>query len=113
VKYMLFIYPDRSIKLSPEQRAAIPDAVSAWVNAIEARGVRELGAVLQPISEAASVRVRNGEVSVSEGPVSDTEPQVSGFNLLDCADLDEAMEVAAKHPVARFETLELRAFAGS
>ncbi len=113
MKYMLFIYPDRSIQLSPEQRAAIPDAVSAWVNEMEARGVRELGAVLEPISEAATVRVRDGDVSVSEGPVSDTEPQISGFNLLDCADLDEALEVAAKHPVARFGILELRAFAGS
>jgi hypothetical protein len=113
VKYMLFIYPDRSIELSPEQRAAIPDAVSAWVNEMEARGVRELGAVLQPINEAATVRVRDGDVSVSEGPVSNTEPQISGFNLLDCADLDEALEVAAKHPVARFGILEIRAFADS
>jgi hypothetical protein len=111
VKYMLFIYPDRSIQLSPEQRAAIPDSVGSWVREMEARGVRLLGAVLEPATEAATVRVRDGEAVVENGPAVENDPQISGFNILDCADLDEALEVASKHPVATFGILELRPFA--
>jgi len=86
LRYLLFIYPDKSVELTAEQRA-------------------------EPASEAATVRVRHGEVQIGHGPVSEAEHQISGFNMLDCADLDEALEVAAKHPVAAFGTLELRRFA--
>jgi hypothetical protein len=110
VKFMLFIYPDRTVELSPEQRAAIPEAVSGWIEEMDGRGVRLEGHVLAPASEAATVRVRDGDVVRENGPATDAAVQVSGFNLLDCADLDEALEVAAKHPVAAFGVLELRAF---
>jgi len=111
LRYLLFIYPDKSVELTAEQRAEIPGAVGAWVSEMEDRGVRLTGDVLQPASEAATVGVRHGEVQIGHGPVSEAEPQISGFNMLDCADLDEALEVAAKHPVAAFGTLELRRFA--
>jgi hypothetical protein len=113
MKYMLFIYPDPNVELSADERAGIPAAVSAWVSEMQERRVRLLGDVLQPASEAAVVQVRKGEVSVTRGPFTDTERQISGFNILECEDLDEALEVAAKHPVAMFGTLELRPFADS
>jgi hypothetical protein len=78
---------------------------------MERRGVRLQGDVLAPVDEAATVRVRRGEVLVGRGPLLDTSEPISGFNLLDCADLDEALEVSAKHPIARFGTIELRPFA--
>ncbi len=53
-----------------------------------------------------------GRFDASTG-VARTERQISGFNILECEDLDEALEVAAKHPVAAFGTLELRPFADS
>jgi hypothetical protein len=102
VKFMLFIYPDRNVQLTAAQRSAIPKAVSAWVSEMDARGVREQGHVLQPVSEAATVRVRYGETMIGNGPLLDADPHVSGFNILDCSDLDEAIEVASKHPVATF-----------
>jgi len=110
---MLFIYPDRTVELSPEQRAAIPAAVSQWIEEMDGRGVRLEGHVLAPASEAATVRVRDGDVVRESGPATDATVQISGFNILDCAGLDEALEVAAKHPVAAFGVLELRAFAGA
>jgi hypothetical protein len=110
VKFMLFIYPDRTVQLNPEQRAAIPEAVSGWIEEMDGRGVRLEGHVLAPASEAATVKVRGGDVVRGSGPATDAAVQVSGFNILDCTDLDEALEVAAKHPVAAFGVLELRAF---
>jgi hypothetical protein len=89
LKYMLFIYPDRSVQLDAEERAGIPAAVGAWVSEMDSRGVRLQGHVLQPASEAATVRVRDGQVLVGNGPFADTDEQISGFNILDCADLDE------------------------
>src|SRR5262249_30868513 len=106
MRYMLFIYPDRSVELSAAERAAIPEAVGAWVAEMEARGVREQGHVLAPADEARTVRVRGGDLTVGEGRAS-SEEQISGFNILDCRDLAEAIEVAAGHPVAAFGTLEL------
>ena len=113
MKFMLFIYPDLSVELSPEQRAQIPAAVGAWIEEMDGRGVRSQGHVLKPANEATTVRVRNRQLSRETGPVADADVQVSGFNILECAGLDEAVEVAAKHPVAAFGTLELRAFADS
>ena len=113
MKFVLFIYPDLSVELSPEQRAQIPAAVGAWIEEMDGRGVRLQGHVLKPAGEATTVRVRNRQLSRETGPVADADVQVSGFNILECAGLDEAVEVAAKHPVAAFGTLELRAFADS
>jgi len=111
MKYILFIYPDRAVELDPQEKATIPAAVAAWVEEMGRRGVREQGHVLTPITEATTVRVRRGELLVKDGPVADGALQISGFNILDCADAEEALEVAAKHPVAKFGILELRPFA--
>ena len=111
MKFMLFIYPDRTVQLTAEQRSAIPEAVGAWVSEMDGRGVREQGHVLEPVSEAATVRIRDGEKIIVNGPLLDSDPQISGFNILECADLDEAIDLASKHPVATFGILELRPFA--
>jgi hypothetical protein len=111
VKYMLFMSVDRSVTLDPDQRAAIPAAVGAWVEEMDARGVRLQGDVLAPADDARSVRVRNGEVQVGDGPLADSTAPITGYNILDCADIDEALGVAAKHPVATFGILEIRPFA--
>ena len=88
-----------------EERNADP---TAWVEEMQRRGVRQSGDRLRPIRDSTTVRVRNGEVLVADGPFAETKEQIAGFDILDCADLDEAIEVAAKHPAARFGTLELR-----
>jgi hypothetical protein len=108
MKYMLFTYRDPNVQLEPEQRATVPAAVAAWCEEMDARGVRLEGHVLTPLAEARTIRVRAGETSVDEGPVSDRDLRIAGFNILECADLEEAIEVAAKNPGASFGTLELR-----
>jgi hypothetical protein len=112
MKYMMLVCRDPSIELSPEQRTSIGPAVQAWVSEMDARGVRVLGQELADVQDATTIRVRGGEVVTADGPFAETKELIAGFDILECADLDEAMEVAAKHPVARLGALELRPFAG-
>src|SRR5579862_3615929 len=109
MKFMLFTYRDPSVQLDPEERAKIPAAVAAWCEEMDARGVRLTGHVLAPLAESRTIRVRAGETRVAEEPVSDGKLQIAGFNILECEDVDEALEVAAKNPGASFGVLELRA----
>ena len=111
MKYMMFVCTDPSIELGAEEAAAIGPAAQAWVREMEARGVRLLGNEIGPVRDATTVRLRAGEVLVADGPFAETKEQIAGFDILECADLDEAIEVASKHPVAKYGTLELRPFA--
>jgi hypothetical protein len=108
VKFMLFTYRDPNVQLDPEQRATVPADVAAWCDEMDARGVRLAGHVLAPLSEARTIRTREGGMTVDDGSVSDPTLQIAGFNILECADFDEALEVASKNPGASFGVLELR-----
>ncbi len=72
------------------------------------RGVLKDGARLHPTSDATTVRVRNSEVITSDGPFAETKEQMGGYYIVDCKDLDEAIEVAAKIPGARVGSIEVR-----
>lgn len=111
MKYMMLVCVDEAIELSAEESARVSPEAQAWVKEMEGRGVRLQGQELAPVQDATTIRVRGGEVVIADGPFAETKEQIAGFDILQCADLDEAMEVAAKHPVARFGTLELRPFA--
>jgi hypothetical protein len=54
--------------------------------------------VLGPLTEARTIRIRAGEMMIGDGPVTEQTVQIAGFNILECADLDEALEVASKYP---------------
>ena len=71
------------------------------------------GARFSPVSETKTVRIRDGEVLLGDGPVAEATVQIASFNILECADLDEAVEVASKNPGATFGILELRPFVES
>jgi hypothetical protein len=103
VRYMILVCVDESVEVSPEE--SLP---TAWVQEMDARGVRKFGSRLRPVSDATTVRVRGGEVLLSDGPFAETKEQIGGFDLLECEDLDEAIEVASKHPGAKFGTIEVR-----
>jgi hypothetical protein len=111
VKYMLLVCMSEDVKLSPEEEAAVDRDTGAWVAEMDGRGVRLQGHGLRPVSDATTVRVRGGEVLTTDGPFAETKEQIAGFDLLECADLDEAIEVASKHPAARVGTVEVRPFA--
>lgn len=111
MRYLMLVCVEEAVELHDEEKATIGPEVEAWVNEMDARGVRVQGQELASARDATTLRVRAGEVLVADGPFAETKEQIAGFDILECEDLDEAMEVAVKHPVARFGALELRPFA--
>ncbi|UBU17836.1 YciI family protein [Nonomuraea gerenzanensis] len=109
MKYMMFVCTDAQ---PDTDRSDLPD-IEAWVAQNDAQGRRLRGAELAPESVATTVRVRAGELILSDGPFAETKEVIVGFDLLECENLDEAIEVARAHPMARAGRLELRPFADS
>lgn len=102
MKYLMLVCVDEDVDPNADPEP--------WIREMDGRGVRRLGNRLRPVREATTVRVRGGEVLVTDGPFAETKEQIGGFDILECADLDEAIEAASKHPAAGFGTLELRPF---
>lgn len=105
MKYMMFVITDSQ----PDAETDESD-VDIWVDELEASGKRIIGEVLQPQTESRVVRVRDGKRYVTDGPFTETTEVICGFDILDVDDLDEAIEIASKHPMARNGQLELRPF---
>jgi len=107
MKYMMFVCTDTE----PEtDESRVPD-IEVWVAENDAAGRRLEGNVLAPPSAATTVRVRGGEVLLTDGPFTETKEVIVGFDILECADLDEAIAVAAAHPMAHGGRVELRPYA--
>ena len=110
MRYMLNIYTDESrmATATPEDIAQTMAAYEAFGREVSEKGGYRAGDGLQPTSAATTVRVRGGETVVTDGPFAETKEQLGGFYLLECKDLDEAMEWAAKIPGAKVGTIEIR-----
>ncbi|MPZ80649.1 MAG: transcription initiation protein [Actinophytocola sp.] len=89
-----------------------PDELDAqpWVDEMTRRGIRSTGNRLRAAADATTVRVRDGEPLISDGPFVETKEQMGGFDIIECGDLDEAIEVASKHPMAKLGMVEVRPF---
>ena len=107
MRYMMFVCTDTE----PDTDQSREPDIDVWVAENDSRGRRLDGNVLAPPSAATTIRVRDGELLVSDGPFAETKEVIVGYDLLECADLDEAIEVARAHPMAREGRLELRPFA--
>jgi hypothetical protein len=107
MKYVLLICDDESKSPSMEEIAADP-AHQAWWADLQRRGADRGGARLRPVADATTVRVRDGETLVSDGPFAETKDFVGGITFLECADLDEAIAIAAGHPYAQWGKIEIR-----
>jgi hypothetical protein len=114
VKYMLIHCIDESLE-NLRAREADPGrpAIEDWLAEMEGRGVLLNGDRLKDVSNATTVRMRSQELLVSDGPFAETKEQVAGYDVIDCADLDEAIEIASKHPTAWWGTVEVRPIAGN
>ena len=102
--YLLIICHDDSF--APSQ--GLVTAIQAWDLEMDRRGVRLDGRPLRPPADAVTVRVRDGEAAISHGPFAAAAEQMAAYELLDCADLDEAVGLASTHPMAAAGTIEVR-----
>ena len=110
MRYMLLIYASEEdySQMTSEEHAAIMQGHGAFAQEAMQRGILMGGAPLQPTSTARTVRVRKGKTVVVDGPFAETKEQLAGTYILDCKDLDEAIELATKIPDAIYGSIEIR-----
>ena len=110
MRYSLLIYTDERVdaQMNEAEQAALYEAYNAFGKEAEQRGVIRGGEALMPTSTATTVRVRNGKMLTTDGPFAETKEQLGGFYILDCKNLDEAIEFAAKIPGAAQGSIEIR-----
>jgi hypothetical protein len=110
MQYLLLICNDESAlaSLSPEERSAMMAEYELFGNAMGSRGVLRGGERLRPTTDATTVQVRDGKVLTADGPFAETKEQIGGYFVVECKDLDEAIEVASQIPGARDGTIEVR-----
>ena len=103
MKYLCLVY------LSEENWSACPDGECfAYVQKLSANGQMLAGEALHATSSATTVRVRNGQTMVSDGPFAETKEHLAGFYMIDAKDLNEALQVAGKIPPAKYGSIEVR-----
>jgi hypothetical protein len=110
MRYALLIYASEQdwATQTEEQSQAVNQEYMAFTKDIIDRGLMKGGEALQATATATTVRVRDGETLTTDGPFAETKEQLGGFYLVDCKDLDEAIEVAARIPDARRGSIEIR-----
>jgi hypothetical protein len=110
MRYILLIANDEQAYMarSPQEADRTLAAYGEWVEEMGKRGALQGGERLRPTTDATTVQVRNGEVITSDGPFAETKEQIGGYFVVDCKDLDEAIEVASKLPGARDGAIEVR-----
>ena len=106
MKYLFFVCTDSEA----EPYDPVLDNIGDWVTEMTASGRRETGNRLRPVEAATTVRLRSGEVLVTKGPSSGTKDTIAGFDIIEASTLDEAIDCAAQHPMARFGLIEIRPF---
>ncbi|REE97856.1 YciI family protein [Thermomonospora umbrina] len=111
MRYLLLIGADeeQAEQAMAEGRFA---GFSAWLDDLERRGVLRAHEGLRPSPSARTVRVRGDAVVVTDGPFIEGREQIGGFALVECRDLDEAIEIAAGHPAAAIGRVEIRPVVG-
>ena len=107
MKYMLLIYTDEKSWTNKEREHCYAESTEL-THELNANGQYLAAAPLQPVATATSIRVRDGKRLVTDGPFAETREQLGGYFLVDAADLDEAIGIAARIPGARKGTVEIR-----
>lgn len=110
MKYLCLIYQDESRlpAIPPEDMKAMMTQYDVFTREVAASGHLVGGEALQPTSSATTVRVREGKTVVTDGPFAETKEQLGGYYLIEAADLDEAVRIAARIPGAQWGSIEVR-----
>jgi hypothetical protein len=110
MKYMLLFWVDENGESTAEEDAAIVAGLTSWVEQMTERGILVGGSPLVSAGEAKIVSARDGEVLISDGPFAETKEQIGGYSVVECADLDAAVQLAARHPLTRTARVEVRPY---
>jgi hypothetical protein len=105
MRYAMFICVDPE---ATESDVAAAPAIEGWFDHVISRGEYLQGIRLQPRTDATTVRVRGGKVLITDGPFTESREWIAGLAILECADLDEAIEQALRHDMAHAGRLEIR-----
>jgi hypothetical protein len=110
MKYAVLLFDDPAAwqNVSETEMATLRQAYMAVTEEPESYG----GAQLQPAETAKTLRMKDGESIVTDGPFTETKEAVGGFDIIECGGMEEAVEIAAGHPIAEFGTIEVRPFWG-
>jgi hypothetical protein len=110
MKYLCSVFFDEKNldALSESASQALTDESLAFDQTLRDRGHLLAAHALQPVSAATTVRIRNGKVSVTDGPFAETHEQIGGFLLIEAKDLNEAIQLASKVPPIRLGGIEVR-----
>ena len=108
MRYLMFVAMDPDAAADESTEGTLD--VEEWVAKHDAAGTRLIGERVRPAADATTVRRRGGKVLVTDGPFAESREWIVGFDVLECADLDEAIAVAAEHPMSTSGRLELRPF---
>ena len=110
MQYLLMIYAAESIvpQSGTPEHDKMMQGYTELAQELEAKGLMKGGNALDSIATATTVRVRNGNQQITDGPFAETKEQLGGFFLLDCKDLDEAIACASRIPGAQFGSIEIR-----
>jgi hypothetical protein len=107
MEYLLFITVDPEGEAEDAADTSVLP-IEEWVEEGIRRGINLRGDRLRPASEAKVVKVRGGRTIVTDGPFTETKEWIAGYDQLECSDLDEAIEYASRHPMAKGGRVEIR-----
>jgi hypothetical protein len=108
MRYALLVCDTENLERTPDEVDQAFVAYMGFQEEMAARGVLVTRVRLRPTSSATTVRVRDGDLVIADGPFAETKEQIAGFYLVECADLDEAIQVAARIPAVHSGTIEVR-----
>jgi len=104
MQYLMIICHDDSF--APSE--GLVNEIAAWDKEMAGRGIRKCGNPLRPPSEAMTVRVREGNTVLKNGPFAESRDQMAAYELIECESFEEAVNVASTHPMAKAATIEVR-----
>ena len=112
MRYMCLVYVDEEKMVAfakdPVAIGAFEKEVVAYDQALKDKGVLVMASPLKRVREAVTIRVRGGRMSATDGPFAETKEQLGGFTLIDARDLNEAIALAERSPLARIGSIEVR-----
>ena len=107
-QYMLLVYQEEVAQAEQAEREGVTPMLAELHAGLREAGVLRAVNRLHSTESATSVRVRDGQAEITDGPFAVTKEVLAGYYVLECADLDEALEQAARFPGARYGTVEVR-----